>query len=316
MLSLGGLHALDLTTSTPDALCPPIEEARAAVKARVGEVRGDFHAEFSLIRRDDGRRALQLSLREGDAQVLSRELPLDDAGCDDAAQAIALVLERHFDALDQPEAPPAAPKLESVPATPDRAPAQVVSVATTRDARSTPPRRPWRVRAGLLYDWELGLAPIVGVMLYPRALELTPHVRIGAALDVAPFLFRHTQSVREQELTLTTLQAAFSLPVTWELTSWALSLGPWAQLRFQRAKAPAALDGAAAYRALPGVGGSAQAAFELGPRWSVAASFAFGAQIPGSADRFALQKDNGERSAVLVPHSWFAEAGLGAVLRF
>ena len=115
MLWLGGLHALDLTTSTPDALCPPLEEARALVKARVGEVRGDFHAEFGLIRRDDGSQALQLVLREGVEPVLRRELPLDEAGCEDAAQAIALVLERHFDALDRPDPPEPAPKLESVP---------------------------------------------------------------------------------------------------------------------------------------------------------------------------------------------------------
>src|SRR6188768_841163 len=98
MLWLGGFPALDITTSTPDALCPPIEEARAAIQARVGEVRGDYHVEFALVRGVDGRQVLELTVREAEQQVLARELPLDAGGCEDAAQAIALVLERYFDA--------------------------------------------------------------------------------------------------------------------------------------------------------------------------------------------------------------------------
>ena len=74
MLWLGGFLALDLTTRTPDALCPPLEEARAAVKARVGEVRGDYHAEFALIRADDGQQKLDLSLREGNVAQVARDL--------------------------------------------------------------------------------------------------------------------------------------------------------------------------------------------------------------------------------------------------
>ena len=115
MLWLGGFLLLDLTTSTPDALCPPLEEARAAVKARVGEVAGDYHAEFALIRATDGQQALELTLREGRVEVLRRQLPLDAAGCQDAAQAIALVLERYFDAVERPVEHEAAPKMESVP---------------------------------------------------------------------------------------------------------------------------------------------------------------------------------------------------------
>lgn len=313
MLWLGGLYALDLTTSTPDALCPPLEEARAAVKARVGEVRGDFHAEFGLIRRDDGSQALTLVLREGAEPVLRRELPLDEAGCEDAAQAIALVLERHFDAIERPDPAEAAPKLESVPSTTDRAASQVVPATTAIDPPSI---WYWRARGGLLYDAELGLAPTVGVTLYPRALKLGAHVRIGAALDVAAFALQRPQTIRDQDITLTTLQAALSLPFTVELPTLELSVGPWAQWRFQRGAAPTQLHGEPGYRALPGVGGFAQVTGKLGPRWSLAAGTALGAQLPDSSARFVLQKDNGQRDAVLVPESWFAQAQLAAVLAF
>lgn len=315
MLWLGGLHALDLTTSTPDALCPPLEEARAVVKARVGEVRGDFHAEFGLIRRDDGSQALQLVLREGVQQVLRRELPLDEAGCEDAAQAIALVLERHFDAIDRPDTPEPAPRAQpqAVPATPDQQAAQVAPIALPP---APEPMRSWRVRAGLLYDGELGPAPVLGLTVYPQAFELGSGLRIGAALDVAPFLRRRTQTVRDQEVALTTLQVAVSLPVTLQLPAWELSLGPWAHWRLQRGQAPSRLHGEVAYRALPGLGGFAQVVLKLGPSWSLLGATAFGAQIPGAAAGFFLQKDSGERNAVLVPQSWFAQAQLAAMLSF
>jgi len=318
MLWLSGLHALDLTTSTPDALCPPLEEARAAVKARVGEVRGEFHAEFGLIRRDDGRPALELVLREGVEPVLRRELPLDEGGCDDTAQAIALVLERYFDALETP-APDAPPKLETVPVPTDQ-PSQVVAVATASpahvpSAQASGSKKFWSARGGIVYDSQLTLAPTVGVTFYPGAFELGD-VRIGAALDVAPFFPRRAQTVRERGLTLATLQVAISVPVTLTLASWSLSVGPWAHLRFQSAEAPADLNGSSQTRALPGLGGFVQLALGVGPRWSFGAGLATGRQLSESATRFVLQRDTGARSAVLVPDAWFAQANLAALLSF
>src|SRR4051812_27057029 len=121
MLWLGGFPALDVTTSTPDALCPPVEEARAAIQARVGEVRGDYHVEFALVRGVDGRQVLELKVLEAQRQVLTRELSLDGSGCADAAQAIALVLERYFDAVEKP---PAVSKPEPIPVRADEQPSR------------------------------------------------------------------------------------------------------------------------------------------------------------------------------------------------
>lgn len=322
MLWLGGLHALDLTTSTPDALCPPLEEAREAVRTRVGDVRGDFQAEFGLIRRDDGQPALELLLREGAEEVLHRELPLDDAGCDSAAQAIALVLERYFDALESPAPKAAAPQLESPPIAAAPLPAQVAShlpaSPRVRAANADAPASasPWRARAGFLYDRELKLAPTLGVTLYPHAWQLTPRVRVGAALDVAIFLSQNEESVRSEQLTLSSAQAALSLPLTLQLSSWEISAGPWAHWRLQRAEAPAEIQGATQYRALPGFGGFTQLSVKWGGRWSLGAGLALGAQLRGSAARFVLQGDNGERNAVLVPDAWFLQASLAAGLTF
>ena len=255
--------------------------------------------------------------------MLRRELPLDGDGCEDAAQAIALVLERYFDSLDAPEPAEPAPKLESVPDAAGGGASHLVPPSTAAPDRKRAPSRggsrssgPWRARAGLLYDHELGLAPTGGVLVYPHALELSGSLRIGAALDLGGFFPRSAQTIREQELTLTTLQAAFSIPLTLQLRSWEASLGPWAHWRLQRAHAPAELHGAAQYRALPGLGGFAELALKVGRGWLLGARAAFGAQLPSSAARFVLLRDNGERNAVLMPSAWFAQGELGALLDF
>lgn len=317
MLWLGGFHALDLTTSTPDALCPPLEETRAAVKARVGEVRGEYQAEFALIRADDGRQTLLLTLRERQAEVLRRELPLDGAGCEDAAQAIALVLERYFDAIEKREPiestnPPTDSETTPPPAL------QPASVVPSRERSSAPlpTRQRWQLRAGAAYDFELGPALSVGVALYPASLELSRHLRIGVALDAAPFLTRLSETVREEKISAITLRTALSVPLTFELSSWSFSAGPWAELRFQRASAPTLPHGRSEYRALPAAGGFAEVGVALSPSLALAAAFASGAQFTGSASRFVLQADDARRNEVLVPHAWFGEALLRLGLRF
>jgi len=308
MLWLGGFHALDLTTSTPDALCPPLEETRAAVNARVGEVRGEYQAEFTLVRADDGQQALQLVLRERQAEVLRRELPLDGAGCDDAAQAIALVLERYFDAIEKRE-PSEGPK--SAIALEPSAPAasQPASVAAPEAEPSVRPAR-WRARAGAVYDWELGPAAGVGVVLYPTAFRPSSRFHVGVALDAAQFLLRSSETVREERITALTLRTALSLPFTFELRRLSLSAGPWAELRLQRASAPTLPHGRSDYRALPGLGAFAGLGWGLTPSLTLGAGFAFGAQLSGAAPRFILQEDGGGRNEVLVPHAWFGEAQL------
>lgn len=317
MLWLAGFHALDLTTSTPDALCPPLEETRAAVKARVGEVRGDYRAEFALIRASDGRQKLELTLREREAEVLRRELPLDDAGCEDAAQAIALVLERYFDAIEKRE--PNQAQKSDAPALAKPAPeSQLVPIARS-EADSAPARQPadsgWRARAGLLYDSELGPAVNLGASFYPSAFRLGPRLRVGVALDVAPFVTRETETFREEKISALTLRSALSLPLTLELAHWSMSAGPWLELRFQRASAPTLPRGQSAYRAVPGVGGFAQIDWRIGGNTALGAGLALGRQVTGAAPRFVLLGDGASRNAVLVPDAWFAEAGLGFTLR-
>jgi hypothetical protein len=311
MLWLGGFLSLDLTTSTPDALCPPLEEARAAVNARVGEVRGEYHADFALIRADDGRQALALTLRERDEEVLRRELPLDAAGCQDAAQTIALVLERYFDAIERPAAqepeppPKVVPELSKVASPPrDEPPAD----------RPLTPSRDWGVRVGLLYDRELGSAAVLAASFHPRVLRLSHSWRWGIGLEVAPFFARQSEALRGERIEAFLLQGALNVPLTWSHANWRASLGPWAQLRLQRAEAPSIERGQSAYRSLPGVGAFVQVGLELTPSWAMVAGVAAGSQLRGAASRYVLDGAAGQ-IAVLVPDAWFGHAQLTLELK-
>lgn len=318
----GGFLALELTTSTPDALCPPLEEARAAVKARVGDVRGTYHAEFALVRGDDGQQVLDLVVRDQARQLLHRELPLAGAGCQDAAQAIALVLERYFDGIEIPSesaAPVATATVETPQRFPDRPDDQAVARPPSRDAATAPTqsqqKTDWEARAGLLYDLDLGAAPLFGAALFPLALRISPSLRLGLALDVAPFLKRMSDRVRDQEVSASTLQTALSFPFRLSLGDWQAAVGPWAQLRLQRAEAPSLANGKSAYRTLWGLGGLAQIGWTPWQSWTIGAGIAAGAQLTDSAARFVLVRPDRGTNAVLVPDSWFGQGRLSLSLQ-
>jgi hypothetical protein len=317
MLWLGGFPALEVTTSTPDALCPPIEEARAAINARVGEVQGDYHVEFGLVRGVDGQQRLQLLVREGQRAVLERALPLDEAGCQDAAQALALVLERYFDAVEKPAAPAANP--EPIPVRPSDQPEPTHTRPLAGDVAATPPATvgegTWRVRAGFLYDLQLGVAPSLGGALFPVALRAPSGFQLGLALDVAPFVAPLTQSVRGQEISAFTLQAALSIPLGWRFASWSVSLGPWAQLRLQRADAAGLSHPRPAYRLVPGFGGFAELGWSPAPSWMLGWGVAVGAQAPSETSRFVLRRAEAAPKPVLVPERWFGQSQLTLALR-
>jgi hypothetical protein len=318
MLCLGGLLALDITTTTPDALCPPLAEVRAAVEQRVGEVRGDYHAKFSLIRGDGGRRALELVLFEGERQVLLRELALEDTECQVAAQTIALVLERYFDAVERPATaepepepepvpkpvPVPGPRTESVPTTPAK------TSVTPAHSESDPPVRALRVQAGLAYDWELGLAPVLGAAYFPGSWRLAPNLAAGVALDLGLYVRPKSETVREERLSASTLRAALYVPLALRLGPWSTWLGPWGQLSFQRAHGESLVHARDAYRTLPGLGGFLRLGWSPARAWTLAAGAAAGGQLLSAGSRIVLQRADGGRNQVLVPETWFGQAQL------
>lgn len=93
-----GAAGLSVDSLSPDALCPPLEETRAAVAARLGsvELEGTWHATYLLVHRTQGD-FVSLSLRDPDGLLrLERELPVQGGSCATLSRVIALVLERFF----------------------------------------------------------------------------------------------------------------------------------------------------------------------------------------------------------------------------
>jgi hypothetical protein len=255
--------------------------------------------------------------------VLQRELPLDHSGCEDAAQTIALVLERYFDAIERPATSSTVPQREPVPETVEHGVSQL-SPPTTTSARafvSRPRPRPRSVRAGagLLFARDLGFAPSMSIELRPAWLRPARHIQLGCGFALTPFVASRKQVVREQEISERTLQIATWLPFELGLENWAIWLGPWAQLRIQRAQAASLTQEQPGYRSLPGLGGAAGLGWSPSGRdaWlTIGLNGAFGTQNVGTSARFALRAADGGKIVVLVPETTFAQMGLSLALSF
>ena len=116
-----GAAGLTVDSLSPDALCPPLEETRTVVAARLGsvELEGTWHATYVLVHRKQGD-FVTLSLRDPQGVLrLERDLPVQGGACSSLSRVIALVLERYFLRPEQ-AAPDEAPV---VPVTTPSAPA-------------------------------------------------------------------------------------------------------------------------------------------------------------------------------------------------
>jgi hypothetical protein len=128
----GGIPAVGVVEA-PGVTCPSSDGVRAALaRLRGGPAVGE--ASFRLFI-DRTAEVAHVDLCDGGGQsVLAREIPMTATDCDHAAQAIALIVERHFHALDwspgpvtaavAPTTPPPLPP-PAAPAPPAPAPAVV-----------------------------------------------------------------------------------------------------------------------------------------------------------------------------------------------
>lgn len=144
-LGAAGLNGLRVETDTPDALCPPLEPVRDAVRSRLGEVEGGpYEARYAVVR--GGNRepdVLLLTLTEGGGtELLRRELPLASLGCADAAEVIALVLERFFQQMSASGAQPGATAASPLPNEPPEPPEARAPDEATGGAGGSAPREP------------------------------------------------------------------------------------------------------------------------------------------------------------------------------
>ena len=218
-----GAAGLTVDSLSPDALCPPLEETRAAVAARLGSVDldGTWHATYQVVHRAQGD-FVSLSLSDpSGATKLERDLPVQSGSCATLSRVIALVLERFFMRLEQAspveEAPLEArrerdssieasfPTVSSSPATLAAPVAQrpTDSANTNRPAPNTPSPEPRHYDvSGALWastDW---VAP---QLTFGRELSGPYRLGLSAAFDLARHesrVFEGAASVRRAPLVL------------------------------------------------------------------------------------------------------------------
>jgi hypothetical protein len=218
-----GAAGLSVDSLSPDALCPPLEETRTAVAARLGsvELEGPWHATYLLVHRTQGD-FVALSLRDPEGVLrLERDLPVQGGSCTTLSRVIALVLERYFLRPEQttPEAPPASvaainlepaapPSRAAPPLNPPPIPAaspQVSPAPAVADHAPTPPAtaKPHHYRVSAAFwattSW---LAPSLGLS---RDLGGPYRFALNAGFDLSTHeaqIFEGSASLRRAPLSL------------------------------------------------------------------------------------------------------------------
>ena len=228
---------LSVESLSPDALCPPQEETRLAVAARLGqiELEGTWRATYVLVHRTRGDFVSLRLFDPAGALRLERQLPVQSGSCATLSHVIALVLERFFlrpeelsdtrTASDSPskQAEDAASPEHAAPgASVSPAPSQPVATAPPQPVVSATPERataPAVPPASRRYRASAELWLSTGWVAPALRLErdLGDHYRlgVGAGFD----LVKHRSSVFEGSALLRRVPLSLSLAGSWPLSS-------------------------------------------------------------------------------------------------
>lgn len=270
-----GAAGLSVDSLSPDALCPPLEETRAAVEARLGsvELEGTWHATYLLVHRTQGD-FVSLSLRDPDGLLrLERELPVQGGSCATLSRVIALVLERFFlrpeqaapaeptNVVVEPASEPSAEPTNVSAKAPEPArlepPLPVASIGATPDAAVAPtPVKPrhYRVSAALWASTSW-MAPSLGI-----ARDLTGRYRL--ALNAAFDLNEHEARVFDGSVSLRRAPLALGCERDFELSS-AITAGAGLEALgvIEVAQTTALAESGGGLRLVPGLGARLGARF-------------------------------------------------------
>lgn len=330
-----GAAALVVTTDSPDALCPPLEQARAATQARVGEVEGGpYEARYVTVRdAESGVEQLRLVLTNASGKtLLERTIPLGPDGCKDASQAIALILERYFRGVPGARlAPQTTPEVSSR-VTPARSPPSTPSTPEHSRAPKTSLPPPAAVGAYDRGPAEPSLSPTTLLSFLARGGAGvdhlgTPEVAIGAELSTASFwaigidgVFglapaAHADQGFELESTTHSLYAS-SLFLLGPYGSWSLGAGPWlgAQRQAIELRDDATVPQGDPTRWVFAVGAQAALRFTVANNVRLDLVPRLGTQLAGT--RFAIVDTEGTQTEVLAlpALTWDLTLNLGFLL--
>jgi hypothetical protein len=330
------LTGLRVVAGTPDALCPTPAEAEAVIQARVGEVvGGSYTATYTIVRDPDRERELvRLVLTEdGGGVVLDRAIPLGAGGCSEAAQAMALILERHFQSLETPSepapgaAPPVEPTTTSAPSIteatePRREVAKPKSEPNSARSLHAPPaptrptpepeRKVGTLRAG------------IGVREAPMAIgqlgvELRSDATLALSLDAVFSL--DAERATELDHELSSQQFGLELGASWLVPvgrHFELGIGPLVGVRLEiaRLEENEEIATGSQNRYLPHVGLQALARYELGRIFHLDLTARGARVLTGQTTGFEIVRPDGESVEVLAPRQWLAEGVLSLGVRF
>jgi hypothetical protein len=102
----GLLPSLEISSLTPGALCPPVEEVRQVIEERVGEVDAEVRVSYGVVRQGLGKGMairVAISTDERCGPVLNRDYPIESGSCEEAKELLATVVEGFV--TDPPSAP-------------------------------------------------------------------------------------------------------------------------------------------------------------------------------------------------------------------
>ncbi len=320
---------LRIVAGSPDALCPTLAEAETVIHSRVGEVvGGSYTATYTLVRDPDRERELvRMVLAEGEGEiVLEREIQIGPSGCSEAAQAMALILERYFQSLEAPadaERVAMAPAEPAEPAKPVETRGPSVSTAETpnseRDSAATTPashtneREPasGALRAGLgVRETGMGIGQI--------GVELRSDEALALSLDAV--LSLGEEKTTELDYELASQQFGLELAASWLVPlgrRFELGIGPLvgARLEVARLEDDAVATGSQ-HRIVPHVGLQGLARCELGQVLQLDLTARAARALTGPVTEFEIETVDGESVEVLVPRAWLGEAVLSLGARF
>jgi hypothetical protein len=253
--------AVDVTARPEDTRCPSRAALAAALQGRVPPAADAWSVRYRVEARATPAREnrVWLELRDDRGELrLRRELAIGDDGCEAAADALALIVSRHFREVSWTGAVPL-PDMERAPEPPAPAPA--------------PPERPWEAQVAAVARRELELAP--GLALDARRRLASALVVVGGVILQAPV----SQQVGPVEARLWSLPVHLSVRAALHRGRLGLELGPRFTAAVERGVGVGA--GGAGNRVVLAVGGVGSARWRLSAAWSVALDVAIEATVLG-----------------------------------
>jgi hypothetical protein len=259
---LGLLSGLTVETGSPDALCPDVASAQAAIDARVGELEGPadpYRVRYTIVHAPDSTAGdfVRLQILDAAGELrLSRDLPLTVESCDTMARAMALVVERFFRAMvgeralepeprSETEVAPAPPAVSAAPELP--APRDQGVLERRPSGAKRPPALMVAAQAGVLGP---PLRPTFGSLFVVRA-----GVPISLATSLAFVLVPWTEELQHgdeahMQSGLLRLTPAWDFP----LADAQVSIGPTLSIAAERAWTTGVPTSTPRYRATSAAG--------------------------------------------------------------